>query len=508
MHPVRLILLLFASIEACTARLAFRIYPEDGEHNGIYKRDVNDSSHSSLQISGLTATALGGNRANVKWENATGPITGYEITVCMMREYPQCYTENGQKTSYDLRNLDSGTTYEVEVRAYLQEVTSRTNGKAERTSFTTASVPAVSQLQAMPLGPTSLEVTWIYSRASPVHFEIDVCPESGGVCFHMGTRNNTHVLEKLTPDTAYNIIVRSVTEEGKELTFGPRSNVSARTEALPPIADVSLKDTCDGFVVSSWSYPFQDITGFELAFCTEGQRCITTVIDKDSRSHAFLVKSELRVYTLSLTAYLWRAKAKYTTPVANASTTSLPQVPALDDLEARAVSLTDVKVTWKTLGDFDIRFRVCSQDSPNRNCANYVAHGSQLSYTISGLTPNTKYRIGATGVVTAGTDSCQGAEVVRELVTPAEVICRYTDQLGQTLKEVSENVKALLRRQSAIADQGAGSDRIHAQCQALEAKLRTLSEKDLADCLRDIYDVINTYQSKAAQSMPTSDDGL
>lgn len=92
---------------------------------------------AALQISGLTATALGANRANVKWENSTGPVTGYEITVCTVSEQPECRTERVQKTSYDLKYLDSGTTYEVEVRAFLEEEANRTNGKSERTSFTT-----------------------------------------------------------------------------------------------------------------------------------------------------------------------------------------------------------------------------------------------------------------------------------------------------------------------------------------------------------------------------------
>lgn len=49
-------------------------------------------------------------------------------------------------------------------------------------------------------------------------------------------------------------------------------------------------------------------------------------------------------------------------------------------------------------------------------------------------------------------------------------------------------------------DQSAQSDRIHAQCKSMEAKLRNLPEKDLADCLRDINNIINTYQSKTVQT--------
>lgn len=496
MHSVRLIPLLFVSFGVCAAHLELQVSREDGKHFGIIKRDVNESSDTSaLQISGLTATALGANRANVKWENATGPVTGYEITLCTS-EQPECRIESGQKTSYDFKYLDSGTTYEVEVRAFLQEDTNRTYGRSERTSFTTTYIPAVDQLQAIPTWPTWLEVRWNTSRDGPSHVEIDVCPADGGVCVHAGVRNNTHVLKGLAPDTEYNVIVRSVAKEGNELAFGPRSNVTARTTALPPFPDVELKATCDGFMVASWIYLFPEITGFELAFCAEGRRCITTVIDKDSSSHTFRVEPEPGVYELSMTAYLWRAGAKHTTPVANATATSLPTVPSLDDLEVRAVSLTDVKVTWKTTGDFDIRLRVCRQETPNITCASYVAHGSQLSYTISGLTPNSKYRIEATAVVPAGTDRCHGVEIVRELVTPAEAICRYGEQMRQTLKEVSDNVKALLRRQNRMDDLSAQSDRTYAQCKVMEARLRNLPEKYLADCLRDINNIITTYQLK------------
>lgn len=103
------------------------------------------------------------------------------------------------------------------------------------------------------------------------HFDIDACPADGGACVHAFTPNITHILQGLTPDTTYNIHVRSATEEDKELSFGPATTVSATTTLLPAIADVVIRATCDHFIIASWDYALEGVTGFLLNLCTEGQ---------------------------------------------------------------------------------------------------------------------------------------------------------------------------------------------------------------------------------------------
>ncbi|XP_049511381.1 uncharacterized protein LOC119464246 [Dermacentor silvarum] len=378
------------------------------------------TSQKPLQISGLEATVHGGNRATVKWENATGPVTGYNMTVCLVTDSPRCESVKSQKTNYVLHHLASGTTYQVDVHAYVEEGGDTTKGRSERIFFTTTKLPTVEQLEATPLGSTSVELKWLPSQDAVSHFDIDACPSDGGACVHAYTPNVTHILEGLTPDTTYKIEVRSAVEEEKELSFGPASAVSATTTLLPAITDVVVRATCDSFIVASWNYSVEGITGFLLNLCAEGQSCITRSVDKDDREHTFRVDAILRSYTLSIEAYLWKGNAKRSSPAVNESVTSFPEVPRLDRFEVEAISPSQIRAKWSNSFDVDVRIQVCVAQSARKNCVNYAAHGTQLGYTVSGLSPSTKYTVEASTAITLGVDTCLGLGSTREVTTLTE----------------------------------------------------------------------------------------
>lgn len=492
-----LFLLLWVNFEAYSGSVASVVHLTNGARSRLYRREVYDSPTSTLQISGLEATVHGGNRATVKWENATGPVTGYNMTVCLVTDSPRCESVKSQKTNYVLHHLASGTTYQVDVHAYVEEGGDTTKGRSERIFFTTTKLPTVEQLEATPLGSTSVELKWLPSQDAVSHFDIDACPSDGGACVHAYTPNVTHILEGLTPDTTYKIQVRSAVEEEKELSFGPASAVSATTTLLPAISDVVVRATCDSFIVASWNYSVEGITGFLLNLCAEGQSCITRSVDKDDREHTFRVDAILRSYTLSIEAYLWKGNAKRSSPAVNESVTSFPEVPRLDRFEVEAISPSQIRAKWSNSFDVDVRIQVCVAQSARKNCVNYAAHGTQLGYTVSGLSPSTKYTVEASTAITLGVDTCLGLGSTREVTTLTEALCRYDDELKQTIREISDNVRALARRRNRV---GANrkDDGIGAKCELIEAKLRTLPEKDLNDCFDDIDNLIETYKRKTA----------
>lgn len=492
---VTLIVLLWVNLEANSGATASVVQLQDGALPRLYRREVYDSSSSALQISGLAAFVRGGNRATVKWENATGPVTGYNMTVCPVVDPSRCESVTGQRTTYNLHHLASGTMYQVDVYAYFEDGGDTSKGRSERIRFITLQLPSVEHLEAVPLGSTSVELKWSPSEDSVSHFDIDACPSDGGACVHAFTPNVTHVLQGLTPETSYNISVRSAREEDKELSFGPVATVSAATTLLPAVTDVAIRATCDSFVVASWNYSVEGITGFVLNLCTEGQPCMTRSVDKDDREHTFRVDPVLRSHTLSIEAYLWKGNAKRSSPVINATVTSFPEVPRLDGFEVRAISSSQVRASWSNGFDADVRVQVCVPQSPKRNCVNYAAHGTQLGYTVSGLSPGTKYSVQASTAVTLGVDTCLGLAATREVTTLTEAVCKYDDELRQAIKEISDNVRALTRRRIQV-HANRRDDAIGAKCELMEAKLRTLPEKDLNDCFDDIDNLIETYKRK------------
>ncbi|KAK8762049.1 hypothetical protein V5799_026680 [Amblyomma americanum] len=189
---------------------------------------------------------------------------------------------------------------------------------------------------------------------------------------------------------------------------------------LPALDNVSVRATCDSFIIASWNYSLEDITGFLLNLCADGQSCITRTVDKADQEHTFKVDPVLRQYTLSLEAYIWKGNTKYASVGVNTSVASFPEVPRLEGFEVEAVSLREVRATWKVPIDVDVRLHVCPLESPRKSCVNYVAHGTRLAYTISGLSPSTKYSIEASGAVTLGANTCLGFGITREITTLTE----------------------------------------------------------------------------------------
>ncbi|XP_077492457.1 von Willebrand factor A domain-containing protein 1-like [Amblyomma americanum] len=239
---------------------------------------------------------------------------------------PRCESAVGLMTSKKLQHLTPGATYEVQVLAFLEADGNRTNGKTEKIHFTTAQVPAVEQLRVISVESTSIELSWAPAANSSVsHFDIDACPTDGGACVHVYTDDWSHLIRGLTPETTYNIHVRSVTEEEKELSFGPASNVSATTMQLPALDNVSVRATCDSFIIASWNYSLEGITGFLLNLCAGGQSCITRTVDKADQEHTFKVDPVLRQYTLSIEAYIWKGNTKYASVGVNTSVLSFPE---------------------------------------------------------------------------------------------------------------------------------------------------------------------------------------
>nr|XP_037273297.1 uncharacterized protein LOC119165217 [Rhipicephalus microplus] len=479
-----LIFLLWINLGANYRITGSFVHSKIGALSRLYRREVFNSASPALRISDLEATVHGGNRATVKWENATGPVTGYNMTVCSVSDQPRCESATGHKTSYNLHHLESGTRYQVDVYAYFNDGGDTTNGRNERIFFTTTKLPSVENLEATPLGSTSVELRWAPIEDNVTHFDIDACPAEGGACVHAFTSTTGHILGGLNPETSYKIHVRSAIEEEKELSFGPRTTVEATTTMLPGISDAVIRATCDHFIIASWNYTFESVTGFLLNLCTEGEACVTRSVDKDDREHKFKVDPMRRSYTLSMEAYLWKGNSKHSSKVVNVSVTSFPEVPRLDRFDVKPVSSSQVRASWYNDFNADVRIQVCPSQSTDANCATYVAHGAQKGYT---LYPYSCLGLAATREVTTLTEDFAAEDGLGQCPRTCDnaftqdllgAVCIYDDKLMQMIKQISENVKALTRRRGQL-NANSRDDNISAKCELIEAKLRTLTEKDV-----------------------------
>uniref|UniRef100_A0A8C4RJN8 Collagen alpha-1(XII) chain n=1 Tax=Erpetoichthys calabaricus TaxID=27687 RepID=A0A8C4RJN8_ERPCA len=173
---------------------------------------------SNLRFSEVTETSF-----RATWDHGAPDVALYrigwrevgdtELTTAML---------GSEENSHVLENLKPDTLYEVQVTAvYPDESESEDLIGNERTLkkiiLTDAPKSAPQNLQVYNATTSSLTVKWDHATGRVQKYRINYVPSAGGqeLTTQVGGRQNSVVLQKLTPDTPYSIAVTSVYADGE-----------------------------------------------------------------------------------------------------------------------------------------------------------------------------------------------------------------------------------------------------------------------------------------------------
>uniref|UniRef100_A0A8C9VM80 Collagen alpha-1(XII) chain n=1 Tax=Scleropages formosus TaxID=113540 RepID=A0A8C9VM80_SCLFO len=235
---------------------------DEGPSNPMLGQAVTDvvPAPKNLRFSEVTQTSF-----RATWEHGAPDVALYRLTwVKKGGGEPQHVILDSEETTYVMDDLDPDVLYDVTVTAiYPDESESEDLMGSQRTctvplQYLYPSGPP-RNLQVFNATTTSLTVKWDPAPGQVQNYKVTYEPAAGGksLSTQVGPKRNTVILQKLTPDTVYNINVAAVYASGESKDISgsgktrPLGGVKNLRVTDPTISTLNVRwDPADGLVRS------------------------------------------------------------------------------------------------------------------------------------------------------------------------------------------------------------------------------------------------------------------
>ena len=360
------------------------------------------------QVSGVQASALSTTEINVSWSAATN-ADGYLV---QWATGGQSFDADRQAsvtgTSHTIAGLEPNTDYRVQVIATRTNTANAAPSAPPATARTHGLPPAqVSGVVASARSDTEISVSWSEAdRADGYLVQWTTAGQSFDDIRQASATGTSHTITGLEYSTEYFIQVVA-TRTGA--ANGPPSDpaATATTNAPPPPAQVSAvaaSARSDTEISVSWSAA-ANADGYLVQWATGGQSF-------DAARQASVTGTSHTITGLEYsTDYLVQVIATRTGAVngppsqpANARTNPLAAPARVSAVQASALSDTEINVSWSPATNADgylVQWATGGQSFD----ADRQASATGTSHTITGLEPNTDYRV---QVIATRTDAANG----------------------------------------------------------------------------------------------------
>ncbi|XP_038821651.1 tenascin-like [Salvelinus namaycush] len=291
---------------------------------------------------------------------------------------------------YSIDSLSPDTEYQVSLISRRGDTTSEPVSEI----FTT-DLDAPKDLQ--PLGQTDDSVTleWRNSRADVDSYRVKYSPISGGShgeeVFPRGSGDNTQAtITGMKPGTEYGIGVTAVKNERESLP----ATTNAATDLDGP-KDLEVSESTETSMNLVWRTPRAKITIYRLVYISRDGRREEVEVPGTATTYVLNNLTPGMLYTITLVA---ERGSKKSTPVTLSAST--------EDLRPVVANLTVSDVTWDSFnvswtpedGEFESFVIEVTNLQEGLESENLTLSGDAFSLGISGLSPNTSYRIGLYGL--------------------------------------------------------------------------------------------------------------
>ncbi|KAM9517879.1 tenascin isoform 5-T5 [Salvelinus alpinus] len=291
---------------------------------------------------------------------------------------------------YSIDSLSPDTEYQVSL------VSRRGNSTSDPvTEIFTTDLDAPKDLQ--PLGQTDNSVTleWRNSRADVDSYRVKYSPISGGShgeeVFPRGSGDNTQAtITGLKPGTEYGIGVTAMKNERESLP----ATTNAATNLDGP-KDLEVSESTETSMTLVWKRPRAKIPVYRLVYISKDGRREEVEVPGTATSYNLNNLTPGMMYTITLVAE--RGSKKSTPATLSASTEELR--PVVANLTVSDVTWDSFNVYWTPKdGEFESFVIEVTNLEGGPESENLTLSADAFNLGISGLSPNTLYRIGLYGL--------------------------------------------------------------------------------------------------------------
>ena len=371
-------------------------------------------AHAQLSVPDLTATANGRTQIDLSWTAPTLPsgfvILGYGIEVSPSgtdNTWTELVADTGSSaTTYSHTGLTAGTTryYRIDyVNTNTAQIIDVTSDVASATTDAATAPDAPTGLTATANGQTRIDLSWTAPTDTGgtdiTGYKIEASPSGTAgtwttLVADTGSTGTTYPHGGLMPATTRYYQVSAINANG---TSGPSNEASATTEAAGTLdAPTGLMATADGpnRIDLSWMAPSGDgtPTGYKIEASPSGADGTWTTLEFDTGgtgttyTHTGLAPGATRHYRVSA---IDATGASVPSTAASATTTTPGGGIRVEPLGGA------LKVSWDAVAGrshYSLAWKSGGQSYSHRTSSGrFVNLLRSTTYTITGLTPGTKY---------------------------------------------------------------------------------------------------------------------
>ncbi|XP_063079246.1 collagen alpha-1(XII) chain isoform X6 [Engraulis encrasicolus] len=232
---------------------------DEGPGNPMLGTAITDvvPAPKNLKTSEVTQTSF-----RATWEHGAPDVLLYRISwVKKSGGEPENAILNSDETTLVLENLDPDTLYDVTVTAiYPDESESEDLIGSERTS----PIGPPANLRVFNATTTSLNLRWDHAPGPVVNYKITYLPAAGGnaITTQVGGKKNQAILQKLTPNTAYNITVAAVYRSGESRDLSGQGT----TKPLGGVKNLQVTDPTTSSLKVRWEPAEGNVRQYRLFY--------------------------------------------------------------------------------------------------------------------------------------------------------------------------------------------------------------------------------------------------
>lgn len=328
----------------------------------LFRDDNSGSSAAPRAPSNLAADAAFPSRINLSWNDKSTDETGFIIERKKQGESGFSYlvSVNADVTSYANTNLSSETFYYYRVKAFNSGGSSAPSNETEAQTLP-GPPDSPSLLQADTFSFQQIDILWQDNSFNEEGFRIERKTTVNGT-YGVITTVTTNVISfsdtSLLPETEYYYRLRAYNFLGDSSNS---NELSDTTQPMPPAAPSGLTSTANAEipyqVLLQWTDNSNNETGFKIERKIEGGD-FQEITDRVANTTSWIDTAVMPNITYYYRMYGWNAGGYggYS-DVSSVTTPSwLPLAP--DQLEAWAVSASQINLQWRDNSNNETEFRI------------------------------------------------------------------------------------------------------------------------------------------------------
>ncbi len=391
---------------------------------GIPSSGYSNEANSTTLLnppSSFTATAGSTTVINLVWIDNSASETGYQVesSITSGSGFSVITTTAANASSYAVTGLTAGTTYYFRIKAVNSTLSSNYSAEANATTLVPLAVPT--SVVATAVSTTGINLTWNDNTSDETGFQIEQSLTSGsGFSIINTTAANSisYSVTSLSANTKYYFRIKAINANNS-------SPYSAEVNATTGLLTAPSALTATAVSTTSISLTWTDNSTNETGFTIE--RSLTS-----GTGFAVVVTTAANVVSYSNTGLTAGTKYYYRIKAVNGSGTSVYTTEATatamlstpTSLVASSASTTGINLTWLDNSANETGYQIeQSLTTATGFSVINTTTANAASYSVTGLTPGTKYFFRIKAVNATGTSAYSAeANAVAQLMAPTNLI--------------------------------------------------------------------------------------